>query len=71
VKRRRQRGIDREKTFSCKKICYIYVEPYEYKGYKIREKELNSTSNALEMKQWYLLDMFFIKHYVLVFCPKR
>lgn len=32
------------------------IEPYEHKGFRIREKKLDSISDALEMKQWYLLE---------------
>lgn len=31
-------------------------EIYEHKGFKIREKKLNSLKDAMEMKQWFLLE---------------
>lgn len=32
------------------------VEPYEHKGFRIREKQLNTIANVLEIQQWYLIE---------------
>jgi hypothetical protein len=32
------------------------IEIYEHKGFRIREIKMDSISDALKMKQWYLLE---------------
>jgi|GEM_PF-3004357 len=31
----------------------LKVEPYEHKGFRIREKRINSIEDVLEIKKWY------------------